>query len=130
MKLFFIEMPDNYLQSEFELIYQIRKVTNDSYPNIYYLFRGDDYFANVLSFKNIVKDNSSVSIITNDDRLLSQYKVDKNNDLYFWNFRIDKFISYKYFYSNIRKENNIENMWRRKVFPDAYYALGGDNNEE
>lgn len=132
VRLFFIEAPEGYLNTSFELLYQIRNITFENNPNLFYIFRDDDYFANVKVLRRLIEelDSQSITILTNDDRMLANFRINEVDSIYFWNYRIEKFINVKNFYPNIRKENNIESMWRREVFPDAYYHLKVTNNEK
>ena len=129
MNIFFIEMPEGYLNTEFELIYQIRN-TYKCGDILYYIFRDDDYFANVANFIRIKKEQPEATILTNDDRLLAQFRIDEVSKLCFWNYKLEKFIDYRKFYPNIRKANNIENMWRRRIFPNAYYIISKEEEDE
>ena len=130
VRLFFIEAPEGYLNTSFELLYQIRNITFEPNPNLFYIFRDDDYFANVKVLRYLIEelDTNSITILTNDDRMLANFRINELDSMYFWNYRLQKFINSKNFYPNIRKENNIENMWRRRVFPEAYYRLEGNKN--
>ena len=132
VRLFFIEAPEGYLNTSFELLYQIRNITFEQNPNLFYIFRDDDYFANVKVLRTLIEelDTNSVTILTNDDRMLANFRINEVDNMYFWNYRLEKFINSKNFYPNIRKENNIESMWRRKVFPESYYRLEGNKNEK
>ena len=130
MKLFFIEEPEGYLNTSFELVYQIKKITFNDSPILYFIFRDDNYFANVMNLRRIIQEQPEAVILTNDDRMLGNFRIDEVDGLYFWNYKLEKFISHRIFYPNIRKINNIESMWRREVFPDAYYHLKVTNNEE
>jgi hypothetical protein len=122
MKVFFIEITEKGFNAlEPHLISKIRRETNSD-NIIYNIYRDDDYFTNTNAFRRTLEEQSEAFILTNDDRMLSQFNIKEVEDLYFWNYDLNKFISYKEFYPNIRQVNNIEAMWRKRVFPDEYYG--------
>ena len=126
MRVFFIEITEKGFNTlEPHLISKIRKETNSD-TIIYNIYRDDDYFTNANVLRRTLEEQPEAIILTNDDRMLAQFTINEVEDLYFWNYDLNKFISYKEFHSNIRKANNIESMWRRRVFPEEYYGWRRD----
>ena len=98
--------------------------------------RANPYFYNVELFKEFLADENKERLFINDDRMLAHISLngDRDIELYFWAYNVNRYVSTKEFYPNIRPVNNIEAMWRRHTFwykncpyeiynPELYDAL-------
>ena len=96
-----------------------------------YIKRSNDYFVNKSYF---IDENGftrevmplfevSPIIMCNDDRMLNYLAFNDNFEFYLYNYKTEEYDRVDKAIPNLRKENNLESMWRRHVLEDCYYGI-------